>query len=312
MNPKALNGSLWMVEENRLRQMLAMLAAFTAPTGSQLAAEKEKRMALVGEYARAAKRVAVVPITGVIQKTLDAMCWFFGGSSTEELSYAMDILAESPEVDTILLKIDSPGGATYGVEELSEKIYSLRAKKQIVAIADPVACSAAYYLGTAAEKLYCIPSGDVGSVGVYRIHVDESKALADDGINVTVFSAGDYKAETMPFRPLSEEAKAFLQADVERIYAKFLADVGRNRGISAEKVKENYGKGRPISGPDALKAGMIDGLTTFERLFSSLSQPQKWATGTAKLQHAQAKREKEKEKVRAELIKCANGIDNGN
>lgn len=301
MDPKALNGSVWMMDETRLRAITHLLPSVTVPGAQAIADTRTARMAAREADTRQARRVAVLPVSGMISKSFDVMCWLFGGTACDEVSMAMDILADMPDVETILLKIDSPGGSTYGVEELSQKIYSMRSKKQILAIADPMACSAAFYIGTAAEKLYCIPSGDVGSVGVYRLHVDESKALEAEGITVSVIQAGKFKAEGMPFRPLSDDARAYLQADVDRIYAKFLADVGRNRGISPQAVAEKYGQGRPVAGPDALAAGMVDGLTTFDSLFSSVVQPQRKDSSFAKAQHDQAKRLKEKVRTRALL-----------
>lgn len=301
MNPKVLDGTVWMMDESRLKVMTHFIRSVSVPDSQAVAAAQSARMAARESDTRQARRVAVVPISGMISKSFDVMCWLFGGTACDEISMAMDILCDMPDVETILLKIDSPGGSTYGVEELSQKIYSLRAKKRILAIADPMACSAAYYIGTAAEKFYCIPSGDVGSVGVYRIHVDESKALEAEGVTVSVIQAGKYKAEGMPFRPLSDDAKAFLQADVDRIYAKFLADVGRNRGISAQTVAEKHGQGRPVAGPDAISAGMVDGLTTFDSLYSSVASPQRKGQSMASAQHEQAKRLKEKTRIKASL-----------
>ncbi|HUY31854.1 MAG TPA: S49 family peptidase [Pirellulales bacterium] len=170
------------------------------------------------------------------------------------------------------MEIDSPGGTTYGVGELSDRIYGLRASgKTVTAVANSMAASAAFWIGSAADRLLVTPGGDVGSVGVWTAHVDESAALDDAGLKVTLISAGPKKTDANPFEPLSDSAKADMQARVDSIYSAFVGTVARNRHTSPADVRENYGQGGLVRAADALKSRMVDGIATFQDAFRSLS-----------------------------------------
>ncbi|WP_052688250.1 S49 family peptidase [Xanthomonas sp. MUS 060] len=88
-------------------------------------------------------------------------------------------------VSQILIDIDSPGGSVYGVAELADQIQSARSIKPVVAVANSLAASAAYWIGCAAGELYVTPGGEVGSIGVWQAHFDYSQALAADGVTPT-------------------------------------------------------------------------------------------------------------------------------
>jgi len=127
------------------------------------------------------------------------------------------------------------------------------------------------WIGTAADKLFVSPSGAVGSVGVVSVHVDESRRLEEEGLTVTVFSAGKYKAEFASFAPLTEEAKGHETAVIADIYGDFVASVARHRGTSAADVRANYGEGRVVQAGPAVKSGMADGVRTLRDVASAMA-----------------------------------------
>jgi ClpP class serine protease len=88
--------------------------------------------------------------------------------------------------------------------------------------------------------------------------------LEQEGVKVTLISAGKHKVEGNPFEPLSEEAMAFKQARVDEAYAQFVRDVARGRGVSVADVRGGYGEGRALTAKDAKAAGLIDRIATME------------------------------------------------
>jgi ClpP class serine protease len=129
------------------------------------------------------------------------------------------------------------------------------------------------------------------------VHVNQAKALEAQGVEVTLVSAGEYKTEGSEFAPLSTEGRAEMQRMVDKTYSKFVASVARNRGVAAAKVKSDYGKGRIVPADEALSAGMIDKVVTFEGLMQKLTgtsganSPSRMAAlEMMRLSHAQAKR----------------------
>lgn len=187
-----------------------------------------------------------------------------GGTSTESVGRQIDAALADPEIKAIALHIDSPGGSVYGVPELAAKIRAARNQKKIVAVANSVAASAAYWLASQASEVVVTPGGQVGSIGVIAAHEDLSKSQEMEGIKTTVVAAGKYKSEGHPFEPLSEEARAFLQSEVDRYYEMFTADVARGRSRRQETVRAGFGQGRMVGADTAVAEGMADRVGTWE------------------------------------------------
>jgi signal peptide peptidase SppA len=166
--------------------------------------------------------------------------------------------------------VDSPGGTVTGVPELAAEIFAARGKKPIVAVANGMAASAAIWLATAADQVVCIPSGEVGSIGVYCAHQDVSAAMEKAGVSITFIKAGKFKTEGNPYEPANAEYFAYQQKGVDDTYQDFLAAVAKGRGVSVEKVEADFGQGRMLSAKDALAAGLIDRIATLDEVVSEL------------------------------------------
>src|SRR6185295_18331602 len=116
-------------------------------------------------------RVALVPVQGPLSCRDSWLNRFFGWSSYETV--ARDFLAacENDDIGAIVLDIDSPGGDATGCGELSKLIAGARGRKPIVAYCGGAMCSAAYWLGSAADRIVTDPSGMLGSIGVRTVMV---------------------------------------------------------------------------------------------------------------------------------------------
>jgi len=62
----------------------------------------------------------------------------------------------------------------------------------------------------------------VGSIGVFSVHVDASRALDKAGLTVSLTSAGKYKTENSPYEPLSDEACQAMPKIVYATYEQFV------------------------------------------------------------------------------------------
>jgi len=211
--------------------------------------------------------VAVIPIDGVIAKKMNMFTRVSGGASTQMVARDFQDALQNPFVKAIVLNIDSPGGSVDGTFELANLIYESRGKIPIVAHTDGTMASAAYAIGSAADKIYI--SGNttqVGSIGVITTHYDYSEQDAKRGIKITHITAGKYKAVGADSKPLSQEDREIIQAEIDYLYTGFVEDVGRNRGVSVEKVISEMADGRIFIGKQAVKAGLVDGVLPLDRL----------------------------------------------
>jgi signal peptide peptidase SppA len=198
-----------------------------------------------------------------------------GSVSTQQFASALRQALADDSVSQILIDIDSPGGSVYGVSELADEIASARAQKPVVAIANSLAASAAYWIGCSASEFYVTPGGEVGSIGVWQAHFDYSQAFVTKGIQPTLISAGKYKVEGNPYVPLDEEAQGFMQSRVDDYYATFTKAVARGRGVPIAQVCEGMGQGRVLGGDAAQAQGMIDGVATFDHVVRKMRRDAK-------------------------------------
>jgi signal peptide peptidase SppA len=221
--------------------------------------------------------IAVLPLYGVVTQRGNMVDDVSGpGSvSTQQFASALRQALADDSVSQILIDIDSPGGSVYGVSELADEIVSARAQKPVVAIANSLAASAAYWIGCSASEFYVTPCGEVGSIGVWQAHFDYSQAFAAEGIQPTLISAGKYKVEGNPYVPLDEEAQGFMQSRVDDYYASFTKAVARGRGVPIAQVREGMGQGRVLGANAAQAQGMIDGVATFDEVVRKMRRDAK-------------------------------------
>jgi HK97 family phage major capsid protein len=267
---RAMERTPWAIQEAKLEEILAFLdlrvrgQLSEAEIKAATARRKDPEMRQHGA-------VAVLPLYGVISYRMNMLSAMSGGTSAENFGRDFMALVKNPDVAAIVLDVDSPGGAVQGVQELAQLIFDARGEKPCIAVCNPTMASAAYWIASAADEIVAIPSAtDIGSIGVYAVHTDISKADAEAGVTRSIVKAGKFKAEGTPYEPLSKEARAALQEKIDDTYAQFLADVARNRGVSVGEVEANYGQGRTLAAQRALGAGMVDRIATLDDVLEEL------------------------------------------
>jgi signal peptide peptidase SppA len=222
--------------------------------------------------ASAGSGIAVLPLYGVVTQRGNMVDDISGPGSTSTQQFAAvlrQMLADGT-VGQILIDIDSPGGSVYGVAELASEIFKARAQKPVIAVANSLAASAAYWLGCSASEFYVTPGGEVGSIGVWQAHFDYSKALEEDGVKPTLISAGKFKVEGNPYVPLDEQAQAFMQSRVDDYYNAFVEAVAIGRGVSVNDVRTGMGEGRVLGADAALALNMVDGIASFDDVLAKM------------------------------------------
>lgn len=261
------------IERTRLPELLehsrtqAVRLAGMTPLQVEAAVQAANEMPL----GRMVGAVAVLPIRGVITQKADFYSWFFGGTSVERLVASFKAYLNDPAVSAIVFDVDSPGGEVYGLQEGFKELLAGRDQKKTFAIVNPFMASAAYFLGCAAEKLWMTESGQVGSIGCYTLHVDLSEMLKQAGVTATFIQYGAHKTDGNPYEPLSESARDDLQATVDYYGKAFDAAVAQGRGVTAAKVRSEFGQGRMFRSPEAKSIGLVDRIGTRDELLASLA-----------------------------------------
>jgi signal peptide peptidase SppA len=215
--------------------------------------------------------VGVLSLSGPIFPKANMMTEMSGATSLQQFRNEFNGLLHDDAVKSILLDIDSPGGLSDMVDEMASEIHAANEIKPVISVANTAANSAAYYLASQASKMYVTPSGQIGSIGTFMVHTDESQAREQAGVKQTIIKAGRFKA--IPFEPLTPESEGHLQSLVDQTNDKFVSAVARGRGVDDAYVRENFGEGGIVSPDQALEAGMVDGIATFDEVLESMSLP---------------------------------------
>jgi signal peptide peptidase SppA len=242
----------------------------------RLRAAARPRTAVIGSD-RQASQIMVLPIFGVLMPRADLMLEMSGGASVGQLSAAFAEAVADDSVAAIILDIDSPGGLVSGIPEFGQQILEARDVKPIVAVADTMAASAAYWLASQASDFSITPSGWVGSVGVFSEHENWEKFWEEVGMEHTFVQYGENKTGGNEFEPLSDHEREQMQTTVDYFGRMFDQAVARGRGVSASTVKESFGQGDMFTAEDAVSRGMADRVETLgqalERVGTEVSSP---------------------------------------
>ena len=198
--------------------------------------------------------IGVIPIVGVIGKGLSPMEKMMGAVDVNDIADAVDAFAASPEVNSIALQISSPGGTVTGVEELANKVRNLQ--KPSMAYTDSEMASAAYWIGSATDRVVASPSSTVGSIGVYLAIPDYSKAAEMAGIKMVVLKSGKFKGAGIEGTSLNADQVSNLQASVDGIHTDFKAAVNAKRKM----VQADSMEGQTFSGKQAASNGLVGAL----------------------------------------------------
>ena len=215
--------------------LLSELARIEASDGEMSVYTKDSMFADGKPYRMYDKGIAVIPIHGYLAHRVDShVPNTYTGYNY--ISNMVNAAAEDPEVHSIVLDVNSPGGMVNGAFETADVIRAARDKKPVTAIVDSSAYSAAYLLSSASTSIHAPKSGGVGSVGVVTMHVDMSQMLENDGIKVTMLYAGKYKVDGNPYEKLSEGARSRIETRLSQSYNLFVNTVAENRGIDPDVI----------------------------------------------------------------------------
>jgi signal peptide peptidase SppA len=215
--------------------------------------------------------IAVVPIIGTLVTRSGYLSAASGLSSYGAIGDAIASAFEDPAVRGIVLEIDSPGGEVGGLFDLVQGIAALQATsdKPLWAVASESTLSAAYAIASAADRIYVTQTGEVGSIGVVAVHIDESAADAKAGLAWSFVFAGDRKIDGNSHQPLSDQARGALQQDIDRLYEQFVGLVAENRGLTSQAVRDT--NAAIYRGDLAVHAGLADRVGTLHAAIADMA-----------------------------------------
>jgi protease IV len=203
-----------------------------------------------GSDSSSGDKVGIVEVKGAI-------------SDSKKILKELKQFSDSEHIKAIVIRIDSPGGAVGPSQEIFDAIKRIRAKKKVVASMGSLAASGGFYIACAADKVYANPGTLTGSIGVIMQSPDVSGVLKWAGVSMNTLTAGKLKDSGSPFRPMSEEERAYFLGVLTDVHAQFIDAVAEGRKLSVDEVKP-WADGRIFSGRQAKEAKLVDELGGIE------------------------------------------------
>jgi signal peptide peptidase SppA len=202
--------------------------------------------------------VAIIEIDGAMMKGWSK----YGGTSSLWTRAAIRDANANPDVKSILLHIDSPGGTAAGTAELGDDVRA--SAKPVHAHIDDLGASAAYWVASQSDHVSMNRAGFAGSIGVYSTIYDTSGAAEMEGIKVHVLSTGPLKGAGEPGTVVTEEQLANWQKIVDAHFSHFETAVRGGRKMTQAGFKK-VSDGNVFDAKDSLASGLIDEVASFDR-----------------------------------------------
>ena len=230
-----------------------------AGSGSSPSGLQEK---LVDGKAEANKKIAAIPIQGVIMESMGA-----GPGTVTQVKRTLKAIKKDEDVVGVLLVVDTPGGGVTASDRIYHDI--LEFKKEtglpVHSVFLDVAASGGYYVAMASDHITAHPTTVTGSIGVISKFFNFTEAMDKVGVSVNVVKSLNSQGEVSfkdigsPYRPMREEERELLQNLITEMWERFASVVadGRQGKLTAEQVKE-LADGRVFTGSQALELKLVD------------------------------------------------------
>jgi signal peptide peptidase SppA len=252
--------------------------------GQFVASEEDRRG--IEPFRMTADGVGLITVTGSLVNRGAWVGRSSGVTSYEGIKYQFQRAARNPKVKSIILDMESPGGEAVGAFEAGRLIAEVSKEKSVYTVVNGMMASAGYALGAGSKRIITTESGISGSIGVVMLHMDWSKFLEQKGIQPTLIHAGARKVDGSPYQPLSEDALAEIQAEVDQFYGMFVDHVAGTRKGRLTKTKVRETEARTYIGKSAVEAGLADDVGTFEEVLAEARFRARKANGSRKSESA--------------------------
>ncbi|MBN1758073.1 MAG: signal peptide peptidase SppA [Chitinispirillaceae bacterium] len=189
---------------------------------------------------------------------------------SESIVRQLQLLHEDRSVAGVLLRIDSPGGATAPSQEIYHAVREFRSgSKPIIVSMGNVAASGGYYIASPATRIFAGAGTLTGSIGVIMTVPMYRELAKKVGIEMQTFKAGDYKDIASPYRSMTSVEKKMIQGLLDDTHDQFITDVATARTMDVDSLRQ-IADGRIFTGRQAVKAHLVDTLGGYEAALSYL------------------------------------------
>ena len=200
--------------------------------------------------------IAVLPVEGVLLP-FHGLIDYEMVTTPETVESFMAAVEEDKNIKGVLVEINSPGGTPVASARIAEQFKN--ASLPVVGLIGDLAASGGYMVAAATDFIIASPMSDVGSIGVNMSYVEESKKNEEDGLTYVQLTSAKFKDIGNPNRPITDEERTLLEADLALVHNEFVSLVATYREMDRDVVAE-LADGSSMPGIRALEVGLVDAL----------------------------------------------------
>ena len=181
-------------------------------------------------------------------------------------------IIEDPNVQGVVIRINSPGGSALASEMIFQELQLLKAERPTYISMGSVAASGGYYIACAADKIFAEPQTITGSIGVVSVIPNFAKVADKIGISLEGVTKGKYSNLFAPTKPTQQADLDLMRHAMLKIYEEFSGRVSVARNIPRAKLHSEIAQGRIWTGNQALEVGLIDKVGGLETAISQMAE----------------------------------------
>jgi protease-4 len=175
----------------------------------------------------------------------------------DTIAKAVSWARTNPDIEAVVLRIDSPGGSALASELMAREIKATRAVKPVIVSMGDVAASGGYFAAAYGDVVFAEPGTITGSIGIFTGKVDLSGLLGKLGITIAMTTRGAHADQDSLYRPYTDEERQRLKEKLGYYYHRFLNTVATGRNMTVAQV-DKIARGRVWTGAQAMGIHLVD------------------------------------------------------
>ena len=192
-----------------------------------------------------------------------------GSIGSESFVELLRSVSDDESIKALVIRIDSGGGSAFASEIIRSEIDAVRAKDIPVFISmGSVAASGGYWMATAGDEIWAMPTTITGSIGVFGAFPTLENTLQKLGLNSDGISTTELGGAPSLERPLAPRMYNVIQLGVEHTYQSFLQLVAESRKKEVSEINE-IAQGHVWTGRKAQELGLVDHLGSLNQVIAA-------------------------------------------
>ena len=241
-------------------EVLAAVRERTDPAAELLFADRWRPRPQLRLPGRHRQHLALVEVRGGIGSGRSRPGPMGSQAGSDTVATELRAALTDDHVRGVVLRVDSPGGSAVASDVIWREVCRVReAGKPVVVSMGDVAASGGYYVACPADRIVALPSTLTGSIGVFGGKFVTSELREKIGLTSGAVEHGQRSRMWSTRRGFTDDERERLNAEIDAIYADFVAKVAAGRGRTVADI-EPLARGRVWTGRDAYEIGLVDEL----------------------------------------------------